>query len=177
MKKTIVLTLLLALAVSSVVVAQNPGRQGQRGFADWPGDGPRMEGHRGFRGHDKGFGQDQKMPGIQRILAHGDEINLTDQQREKLEKMAVDFKLAAVDQKAKLEKAQINLHAFMRDDGVAESTVMAAIDEVSDLKAEMQKMRYRHFQQAKSVLTAEQIDQLKDMRREFRRGQAGRRKG
>ena len=84
--------------------------------------------------------------------------------------MAVEFQLVRVDQRATLEKARINLRALMRDDNTAESTVMAAIDEVADLRAEMQKTRYKHLQQAKSELTADQIDKLKNMRQDWPKG-------
>jgi len=48
-----------------------------------------------------------------------------------------------------------------------ESEVMSDIDQVAKLRGEMQKMQYRHRQQAKGVLTADQVKQLKDLRQNW----------
>ena len=47
-----------------------------------------------------------------------------------------------------------------------ESDIIAAIDKVSKSRADMQKMHYRHRQAVKGALTPEQVDQLKELRRE-----------
>lgn len=152
MKKLLVLTLILALVAGSTAFAQRPGR----GMGDC--DNP----HFGKQGSHHKMGMRQRAGGIHGILAHGEEINLTDQQRDQLEKMMVDFQIQRVDKKAELEKAQIKLKALMRDEA-DQSAVNGAIDKVSALKADMQKMRYDHRQKAKAVLTKEQIDKLKQL--------------
>lgn len=177
MKKLTVLTLLLALAVSAPVLAQRGG------FGDCPQDGPKFDGHGrdgGGRGFDGpcGMRKGNRGPnGIQMILAHGDDISLTDQQRTKLENMVVEFQTSRVDKRAELEKAQISLRALMRDDNASEITVTAAMDKVTALKGEMKKMQYRHRKSVEGVLTAEQLDKLKEMRKEFRQDGQGPRQG
>jgi Spy/CpxP family protein refolding chaperone len=109
-----------------------------------------------------------EFPGIKMLLAVADEINLTSDQKDKLKKLMVDFKLAQVDQKAKVKKAEIKLRALMRDEDANDSEVMTAIDEVARLKAELQKLRYRHRKEVRSLLTAEQIEKLKELRKERR---------
>jgi Spy/CpxP family protein refolding chaperone len=163
MKKLLALTLILALAAATIIVAQPAPRP--PGSCDGPGFGPQGK-HPGM-GHGKGMRDDA--PGIRRILAVGDEINLTDQQREQLEGMMDEFKLEHVDRKAELQKAQIKLKALMRDEA-DEGQVNAAIDEVSRLKAQMQKTRYANHQKAKSVLSADQVDKLKELRKDARCG-------
>ena len=158
MKKLLTLTLVLTLAAATIVTAQ-PGRRGG-GNCDGPGFG--------HQGKHHGMGMRDGAPGLKMVLAHGDEIGLTEQQRDQLEKMSVEFQTQRVDQKAELEKAQIKLKALMRDEA-DEGQVMAGIDNVSKLKADMQKVRYKHHQQVKSVLTEDQVDKLKDLRKDFRK--------
>ncbi|UCE25083.1 MAG: Spy/CpxP family protein refolding chaperone [Candidatus Zixiibacteriota bacterium] len=161
MKKLLTLTLILTLAAATIAVAQ-------------PAPCPPgcCDGHSfGAQGKHRGIGHGMRgdAPGIKRILAMGDEINLTDQQRDQLENMMDEFRMEHVDRKAELQKAQIKLKALMRDEA-DEGEVNAAIDEVSELKAQMQKMRYANHQKAKSVLTQDQIDKLKQLCKDSRCG-------
>lgn len=162
MRKHFIIALGLVLAATSTLSAQPPheGTGGcQRGHQRFEGPGPCPGGHM----------MGKEMPGLRMILTVGDEINLTDEQRDRLEKMVVDFQIQKVDQEARVKKAKIRLKALMRDDDASESEVMSAIDEVGRLKAEMKKMHYHHFVEAKKALTGEQIDKLKQMRKEKKR--------
>jgi Spy/CpxP family protein refolding chaperone len=162
------MTLLAAtvLAVSSTVSAQ-PGWQARRG-SDQPGR------HQADKpGFGRGMGMGHGLPGPGMLLQVADEISLTEAQKEKLEQMMVDFSLEKVDLRAELEKAQIKLQALMRDDKARETEVNAAIDDATRLKGELQKMRYRHHKEIRSLLTDKQIDRLKELRKE----KQGKRKG
>lgn len=154
MKRLLILTLILSLVASPVALAQHPGRT--MGCCD----NPCFDG----KGSHHKMGMGRRDGGIHGILAHGDEINLTDQQRDQLEKMMVDFQTQQVDKKAELEKAQIKLKALMRDE-TDQSAVNAAIDKVAALRADLQKMRYDHRQKVQGVLTQDQVDKLKQMRK------------
>ncbi len=111
------------------------------------------------------------------ILAAADDIKLTDEQKARLEKMLVDFKLMLVDQRAKVQKAEIRLLALKRDQNAVESEVMAAIDEVARTKAELHKMHYRHRSEVHDLLTDGQIDRLQELRKERTRKLKGPRGG
>ncbi len=154
MKKVLTLTLILTLATALVAAAQPAPRAG--GCCDMPCCGPMGE-RQGMR-----MGGHHGNPGIKGILAHADQINLTDEQRDKLQDLMTKFRLQQVDQKAALEKAQIELKALERDEADL-NAVNAAIDKVSKLKADMQKARYAHRRQVMSVLTDEQKEQLKKL--------------
>jgi len=160
MKKGLAIGLALAMLMPALVMAQQgcpqQGPRGGRGFDAACHD---FKGHRGGPGH-RGEGM-----GIHHLLAIGDEINLTDDQQAKLEKMMIEFKLQSIDMKAEIEKAKVAMHVLKRDDA-AEADVMRAIDDMARMKAEMHKMQYKHHQQAKAVLTTDQIDQLKQLRKE-----------
>lgn len=157
MRKLTLTTLIALLALASFAVAQ-PGGPGH-GKCGHPGMGP---------GHGKGMGMGMKdgFPGVRMILMFEDEINLTADQKAKLEQMMVNHRLERIDKKALVKKAQVKLRALMMDENAPESKVMAAIDEVARLKADMRKMQYRHHQAVRSVLTSDQIDKLQTLRKE-----------
>jgi Spy/CpxP family protein refolding chaperone len=96
------------------------------------------------------------------LLQMDDEIGLTDAQEDRLQEMMFEFQTQMVDQQAKIKKARIQLQALRMNDG-SENEVFAAIDKLSDLKAEAQKLRYSHRKQVLGVLTEEQLDKVEDL--------------
>jgi Spy/CpxP family protein refolding chaperone len=117
--------------------------------------------------------------GIGRLLAMGDELGLTDDQRDKIESLMTDHKLTQIDRRAAMQKAKVQLHVLMRDDDASESAVLKQIDKLSDLRADMQKSKYTHRKSIHSVLTAEQLDKVKKLKKSHGKrggkfGQAGR---
>ncbi len=171
MKKVILISFVTVLMVSAAWAQWGPGGQGNCDRMGMMGMGPKDHmggghpgcGMQGMQGHGQ-----MGMFGIKMILRHADDINLTDTQRKQLEQLMVDHQLARVEMKARVEKAQIQVRALMRDMDAPENEVMRAIDEVSRARAEMAKQRYRHRQETLSILTDAQIDKLTDLRDEWR---------
>lgn len=163
MKKGIITLMAVALLAPLTLVAQ-PGSGGQ---AFCP-DGPRWmgQGHPGLDG--RGMWQRDRGPGIGHLLMVGGKIGLTDEQEDQLEQLQVDFKMEQIDRKAEMQKAQVQLRTLMRDDNAAERDVFRMIDDLSRMKADMQKMRYTHRLQIHSILTEEQIEKMKELRQERR---------
>jgi Spy/CpxP family protein refolding chaperone len=130
--------------------------QGKGTRCDSPGMG---------RGIGRGMGRGMKGHGMgpHGIMAMADELELSDDQIDKLQTMATQFRLEKVDKDAALKKARISLQALMRDDA-GESQVFAAMDEVSRLETDLHKTQYRHHQQMKGLLTDEQQKKLKELR-------------
>ena len=164
MKKTTLIALVVVTLLASMVLAQ-PGPFG-RGRCSM-GDGPGM-GHRGMSGH-KG------MQGIQMLLNMEEELALSAEQVTKLEKMKTDFAMEKIDRGAALKKAQVKLRDLMRDDKASETNVNMAIDEVSRLKADIQKMRYNHQKQVQAALSEDQLDKLKEMKKKHQKEMRGQR--
>ncbi|MBI5266066.1 MAG: periplasmic heavy metal sensor [candidate division Zixibacteria bacterium] len=100
-------------------------------------------------------------PGMDMLFRMADELELTADQKAKLEKMRTDFKLAVIDQQAKIKKTRVLLGDLRRDDKAAAGAVEAKIDEMARLRAEMAKMKYRHHSAIKAVLTDKQKDMIK----------------
>jgi Spy/CpxP family protein refolding chaperone len=129
-----------------------------QGRADMGPGGPGM-------GHGR-FGNDG--PGIGHFLAMADELGLTDQQREQFKKMQVDFRMQMIDKDAAVDKAEAQLRSVMTDDNASESEVARLIDDVARLRADVQKTRFAHHKQMKSMLTAEQVKKIETLRKERR---------
>lgn len=148
MKRMMILTSVL-LAIATMTVAA-PG-----------GHAP---GHRGPHGE---FGSDASGPG--HLLRIADEIKLTDQQKEKLENMLVEFKMEKIDLTASMDKAKVVMKALMHREDAPEREVMDAIDDLSSRKSDLMKMRYTHKKAVKALLTDEQTAKLKELRKARRK--------
>ena len=176
MKKVIIATVAVLLLLS-VAAFTDPGDGGWFGcpLGQGPGDGPGMGQAMGQRGgHGMGMGMRQGMGmrmgphagmGPRMLLMNADELELTDAQKTQLETMATQFQIDRVDKRAALEKAEIQFRSLMMKGDASQKDVDAAIDNVAGLRADMQKMRYAHVLKAKGVLTAGQIDKLKEIRK------------
>ncbi|RKX23040.1 MAG: hypothetical protein DRP35_00395 [Candidatus Zixiibacteriota bacterium] len=117
---------------------------------------------RRFNGRHGNFGDGHFGQGMFSLLRHAEMLELTDKQVEKIKEMKYQFNLERIDKKAAIEKTQLKLGKMMRDE-VSESKVFAAIDEISDLKAEMRKMQYKHHADIKNLLTDEQKEKIKEL--------------
>lgn len=170
MKKTLLLIGALIL-VAGMVAYAGPGKCGKNcqancemGKGMGPGNGQGMGqgmgrgmGMRGHRGMERG-------DGIGRLMMMADELQLTDQQKEKIHTLISSFRLEQIDRRAAMQKAQVKMADLRRNDKASEAEVMAGIDEMAKLRADMAKMQYRHHQSVRAVLTDKQQEQLKTMR-------------
>ncbi len=146
MKKIIILTLLSSLLVAGFAIAQ-PGKGG-------------CDGKRGDR-HGKHNGTPM-------LLQMADQLELTEKQTEQIEAMAVDFKLEQIELRAEIKKEHVLMRSLKRNDDASEKEIFAKIDKISALKAESQKLKVSHKNAVQSVLTDEQTDKLKELRKNRR---------
>jgi len=159
MKRTII-TLAIAILIISPAAFAQMGHHGKMApGADGPGCGM-MGGRMGGGMHG-----DMARPGM--ILRMADEIGLDTDQKARIEKMAQENGLARIDKQAELEKAQLKLRHLQMSDG-PEAEVLTQMDKVGQLKTDLRKMAYKHHNAVKKVLTAEQLDKIKEMKKEFR---------
>jgi Spy/CpxP family protein refolding chaperone len=169
MKKKIIIIALAAIAIPLILLAQAPtpdAKGGKMGMgagmncAPMAHEGGHMMPCKGMRGRG-GMGGPGMGMGIGMILRNAEKLELTDDQRTKLEEMQTDFQLLAIDQRAKIEKAAVQMRGLMRDDKAAATSVDAQIDQMAKLRAEMAKMTYHHMADARAVLTDKQRETLK----------------
>lgn len=129
------------------------------------GRGPMLQGPR-TRESDRG-GSMRQMGGVGMLQHHAEDFDLTDEQMDALDAMKPKFEMEKVDLQMAMHKAKIRLRTSMCEEGCAEANVMAAIDEVAKTEADLRKMRYRHLQEARAVLTDDQRAQIKKHRRKM----------
>lgn len=177
MKRTIITLLALMLVVGSAFADPGfPGRGGRgggqgicngsgpgSGMGICDGSGPRggRGGGQGFRGHGNGMGFDRG----HRLMMLADELELTDEQRDRIADMMTEFRMEQIDRRADLQKARLQLRVLKMDDDASEGDVLQQIDKVSQLEATMEKARYQHHEAVMNVLTAEQQDKMDELRK------------
>jgi len=170
MKKLVGCSLAALLGLSTMAFA-GPGGGGQ-GCCD-ASKGP----HSKMSGPCPDMRMHAGKPGVGMILKAADEIKLTEDQKGKLQQMAVVFELEKVDRHASVKKAEIKLRALMKDEKADENNVMNAIDEVARLKADLHKMLYRRHREIRNLLTDEQLNKLKELRKERKKECRGMKEG
>ena len=160
MKKKIAAILIVSLLSVSMAMAQNPGQYAPKGHR---GQGGKFDG--GFGDRSQGFGM---------VLRMADKLELTDSQKAEIKAQMEKNGLARIDKEAELEKAELKLRNLRMNDA-SDSEILAAIDKVGQLKTDLQKMRFQHRSQMKSILTEDQLNKLDELRKEFRKDRSGRR--
>ncbi len=91
-------------------------------------------------------------------------LQLSDEQVGRIEKIARDHQLEAIDLRATLEKQEVTLRSLMGNDPPDESQVLAQIDKVAQARADLEKSRVRMTLAVQRVLTPEQSKKLRGMR-------------
>ncbi len=139
-------------------------------FAEGPEGGARPEGaHRGF-GFREGRGpMAMGSDPIVRIVSNpavAEKIGLSDEQKAKLKELKGSPDGNRETQK-KVREATMKQVELMKAEKIDEAAVMAAIDEVYELRKEMAKSQARRVIAVKSILTPEQVakahEELKKM--------------
>ncbi|HOP07423.1 MAG TPA: hypothetical protein PLF13_09045 [candidate division Zixibacteria bacterium] len=163
MKKGLIFTLTALLLLAGIAVAQ-PGGGKAQGICD--GSGPHGMRGRGMNGPGPGMGgPGGPGGGPMGVLGMAGDLELTDTQIEAIQGLMEGFQLQMIDHRAEVQKAEIKLRALERDNA-SESAVGAAIDELTRLRAQGQKMRYSHQQKVRAQLTADQLKKMDEMRME-----------
>jgi len=177
MKKQL-LSVAAAVAMCSAVALGQGGPGGPMAGAGMH-SGMHMQGRMGGgrlmpRFHRVGMGQWWRNPRV------AQQLGLSEQQQQQLEKISQDARLKMIDRRADLEREQVLLQPMMQTYHPDEAQVLAQVEKVSLAKAALQKERVQAMLATQNVLTEEQWNKLKAMRmsfhhRSFRRGGLGRR--
>lgn len=143
MKKRIMLTLILiiGLIATTLALAQPRMDRPERG----PADGPHLK---------------------MLLGPLGEEIGLTDAQRQELQDTGFATQKELIHLHAQVKIAELELRQMMDSDTPDENAVYRKIDEIGALKTDIRKKQMGLRLTVQSVLTDEQVDQLKDLRHE-----------
>jgi Spy/CpxP family protein refolding chaperone len=180
MKKLLSIAAVLAL-FGTVALAQDPPAGGPMNGPDpaavQGGPGGLMRGRtfemrvRGPMGpgnamwfHRRGMGHWWRNP---RIV---EEIGLSNQQKQQLEKISQASRLKMIDLRADLEKQWVILGPMFGSYHPDEAQVLAQVGKVSQARAALEKARVQAMLARRNVLTEEQWNKLKESRMGFHRG-------
>lgn len=94
-------------------------------------------------------------------------LHISDDQVQKIEKIAQDHQIQAIDLHADLEKQEAALRFQMEADAPNESQVFGQIDKVTQARARLEKSQVEMMLAVRHVLTDEQAKLLRDMRPAF----------
>ena len=96
------------------------------------------------------------------MMARWAQLDLTDTQRQKLRDLHEAQARKAVQRRADMQLARMDLHKLMREDKPNMASVNMQIEKLARLHAEGLKSLFDTHMQAKALLTPEQLKQLKD---------------
>ncbi len=115
----------------------------------------------------KGRPNHSKRPNQGQFIEHfGAEIGLTEAQQDELKSASFEREKNIVSLKADVKIAEIELRELMDEDNPNEAAVFQKIDEIGNLKSEIKKNVISGKLLLKTVLSVEQEDMLKEIRRE-----------
>jgi Spy/CpxP family protein refolding chaperone len=95
------------------------------------------------------------------------ELNLTDQQMDELAKLRLENQKEMVKLRADLEVLQIDLEILLDEKEPDKAKVYAQLDKINKLRNELSKNRIDFALKRRAILTAEQWDKLKNLRKHF----------
>jgi periplasmic protein CpxP/Spy len=169
MKPGIAINLSLAAILSAGLAAAAQGPAGEMPGPGGPGFGmhrPPMERVLGLQGGR--WWNDQ-------VLV--DQLKLSDDQRKSMDQILLDHRKDLIDQKAMLEKAEVDLEPLMQEDQPNETQVLAQIDKVAQARAELEKANARFLLAIRAKLSPDQWKELKATRAERMQQRRGWRQG
>lgn len=166
LRRTIFFILILALASLSMAGMRVEKCRGVGcGYGHGLGQGAgQEEGMMGPHHGEFGFGswllpgKWWKIPEVQK------ELNLSNDQINKLEDMLLQHKKEMIDLKSSIAKKQLDLEALLDKDNVDDKTIMQKVDELIAMRGDLQRRYIKMILDMKKVLNPEQFKKLKELR-------------
>ena len=128
-------------------------RPGQGGMFR-PMRAPHARGHRGGfhrRGAHRGMGL-----AAERLLKNAQWFDLSEEQVNKLEKLAYDAKKQLIDLRAEVAKARLEMRQLRRSESDDLAEFKTHINNIADKNAQMEEVRINNWIEARKILTDEQ---------------------
>jgi Spy/CpxP family protein refolding chaperone len=96
------------------------------------------------------------------------EVNLNEEQVQRIEKSFLKHKKKMIDLKATLEKEKLDLDAMFDADEFDEGAISTKIDLVEDARSKLHKTQLMFFVQIRKILSKEQYKKLREKKEEFK---------
>ena len=154
--KAMFATLALAVVIAGQAVAQEgPGPMAEPGQGPPPMMAPPEGGPAAPGG--PGEGPWWKDPRVRQTL------HLTEEQKQKIEKIDRDHQMQAIDLRAAVEKQDVALRTLLEADIVDNTQVLEAVDKLSQARAQLERSRMEMMLAIRHVLTADQTKRLRNL--------------
>lgn len=154
-RNSLIVATLVCLACSGLASAQDWGGPGQDGGAMDFGGPPMV---RTF--HDRHFGRWWNDP----VLAQ--KLNITADQKQKMDGIYQQYKLHLIDLNADLQKQELLLQPMISSDNPDRVKTLAQIDAVVNARAALERQNARMLFAIRETLTVDQWQKLKTLRHE-----------
>jgi len=122
--------------------------------------GPGGRHGRGFRSDGPGFGDDGPGfgGGIAAVmtLRHAADLNLTEDQMERLETLAYETKKTLIDLHSEIEKEQLEIQNIFRSGSDDLTLIKRHLNAVAKARVDIQEARTVNFFESRKILTADQ---------------------
>ena len=141
MKKIKVTTWMIGLAAILMLAGLQVNAQRGRGYGSGRGDG-----NGPGRGYGQGPGPHNQMEEI---------LDLTDEQSGKIEKLHLDFQKETLPARNKIREKNAQLNTLVTE-GAAQSKIDQLIEEIGELRTDIQKSRMNTHLKVRGLLTDEQ---------------------
>ena len=128
----------------------------------------------GFMGSVAFVKQAEAQRGQRRGMRGMAALELTDEQKEKMNSLRFAHQKAMVDLRAAHQKARIDLGEIRKQDNPSASDIQAKVDAVTAAQGKIMAREIQHNIDVKNLLTAEQKEKLGERRRGGREGFRGR---
>jgi Spy/CpxP family protein refolding chaperone len=100
------------------------------------------------------------------LLRFKDEIGLTEDQVNKIEKMQELFMESTIRGKADLKIKEVKLHSYLKENQVDRKKMEKMIREIASMKTDMQIAHINYLLDLKDVLTPEQLQKIETFKKE-----------
>ena len=110
------------------------------------------------------------------LLKFKDEIGLTAEQIDKIEKMTELFREAAIRRQADIKVKGLKVSSYLKKERPDRKKMEVMIREIAGMRTDMQLDRMNYLLDLKDLLTAEQIEKIESFKKERRRSRMGQRK-
>lgn len=102
-----------------------------------------------------------------------EKLNLTEDQQEKLKELSYSHQEKVLEIKQKIEREQLELRKLVDADEPGEAKIKAKIREIGSLRTDLQLAQVDTYFAAREILTDEQIQKIKSLRRVGSRRRGG----
>jgi Spy/CpxP family protein refolding chaperone len=89
-------------------------------------------------------------------------LNLSKEQKSQIEKLRADFQKQQIAQRAKVQTAAVELRQLLRAEDPDKAAIEKKINELAQLRAQLQTARVNHLLNVRKILTPEQQKMIRD---------------